>query len=79
VRQTDRLGQSLIEAQRPRDGPADLRDLHAVRETRAVIVVQARREDLCLAFEPAESGAIDDPVPIPIEGRPVREVNPTFL
>ena len=68
--EADRLRQVLVEAQRPRDGPADARDLQRVGEPRAVVVALGRDEHLRLVLEPPERLAVHDPVTIALERRP---------
>ena len=50
----DRLDQVLVEAQRPRDGPRDLRDLQRVGQAGAVVVALGGDEDLGLVLEAPE-------------------------
>ncbi len=55
VAQPDRLGQVLVQAQRPRDGARDAAGLERVREPRAVVVALGVDEHLRLVLEPAEA------------------------
>ena len=74
VAQPDRLGQVLVEAQRPRHGPRDLRDLERVGEPRAVVIALGRDEHLRLVLEAPERLGVDDPVAVALEGRAQRAV-----
>ncbi len=69
VRQRQRLGQILVEAERAGDAARDLRDLEAVRQARAVMVALVRDEDLRLVLQPAEGGRVDDAVAVALERR----------
>jgi len=72
VSQADRLREALIEPEHFGDGPSDLGDLDTVREARAVVIVDARREDLRLALQTPERRAVDDPIPVPLKIGAVR-------
>ena len=72
VGQRDRLGEVLVEAERPGDRPRDLRDLEGVREPGAVVVALVVDEDLGLVLEPAEGARMNDPVPVALVRRPER-------
>ena len=74
VRQAQRLGQILVEAERARNRPADLRDLEAVGEANAIMVAVGRDEHLRLVAEPAKGDGVDDSVAVALEGvaRPAR-------
>ena len=50
VAEPDRLGQVLVERERPRDGARDAGDLERVREARAVVVALGRDEHLRLVL-----------------------------
>ncbi len=52
--------------------PADARDLEAVREPRAHVVVVREREDLRLVLEPAKGGRKNDAIRIALEWRALR-------
>lgn len=54
VPERDRLGQVLVEVERPRDRPRDLRDLERMREAGAWMVALGEQEDLGLVFEAPE-------------------------
>ena len=71
VRQCDRLDQVLVEPQRARHGPRDLRDLQGVGQARAVVIAFVIDEDLRLVFQPPERGAVNDAVAIALIGGPV--------
>ena len=72
VGQADRLRQAFVETEHFGDGPADLGNLDRVRETRAIVVVDAGREDLGLALQPPERRAVDNPIAVPLEIGAVR-------
>jgi hypothetical protein len=72
VRQRHRLGEILVERQRPRQRARHLTDLDRVGQPRAVIVSLMLHEDLRLVLEPAEGAAMDDPVAVALEGRAMR-------
>ena len=68
VRQRDRLGQILVQPQRPRQRPRDLRHLQRMGQPGAVVVALVRDEDLGLLLQPPEGGGMDDPVAVALEG-----------
>ena len=68
VGEAERLGQILVEAERARDGPADLRDFEAVGEPDPEMIAVGRDEDLGLVPQPAERDRMDDPVAVALEG-----------
>jgi hypothetical protein len=70
VAERDGLGQVLVEAQRPRNGPRDHAGLERVRQPGPVVVALGRDEDLRLVLEPPEGLRVDDPVAVALEGRP---------
>ena len=72
VAERDRLGQRLVQAQRGRERPGDLGDLHRVRQARDEVVALRVEEDLGLVLQPAEGLRVDDPIPVALERRPVR-------
>ena len=74
VAEADRLGEVLVQAQRPCDGARDAGHLERVRQARAVVVAPRRDEDLRLVRQPAEGLAVDDPVAVALEGRAQRAV-----
>ena len=55
VAQPDRLGQVLVQPQRPRDRARDPAGLDRVREPRAVVVALGIDEHLRLVLEPSEA------------------------
>ena len=67
--QGHRLGQVLVEAQGPGDGPGDLGHFQRVGQPGAVEVPFRREKDLGLLFQPPERLAVDDPVPVPLVDR----------
>ena len=74
VPQGDRLGQVLVELERPRHRPGDPGRLERVREPGAVVVALGRDEDLGLVLEPAERLRVHDPVAVALERRAERRV-----
>ena len=64
VPQPDGLGQVLVQRERPRHRPRDLRDLQRVRQPRAVVVALRGHEDLRLVLQPPERLRMHDPVSI---------------
>ena len=70
VGQGHRLGQVLVEAQGPGDGPGDLGHLQRMGQPGAVEVPLRREKDLGLLLQPPERLAVDDPVPVPLVDRP---------
>ena len=74
VAQPDRLGQVLVQPQRPRHRPRDAAGLERVREPRPVVVALRRHEHLRLVLEPPERLRVHDPVAVALERRPHRAV-----
>ena len=74
VGQAQRLGQILVEAERPGDGPADLGDFDAVGQADPEMVAVGSDEDLGLVPQPAEGDRMDDAVAVALEdvARPAR-------
>ena len=70
VADRDRLGEILVQAQRPRDAARDARRLERVREPRAEVVALGIDEDLRLVAQTAERLRVDDPVAVALERRP---------
>ena len=70
VRQGHRLGEIGVQTQRLGQGPRDLRHLKAMGQAGAVIVALMRHKDLGLLLQASEGAGVDDPVPVPGEGRP---------
>ncbi len=67
VRQAERLGQVLVQPQRARDRPADLRHFQAVGQPDTEMVAIGRHEDLRLVTQPSEADRMDDPVAVALE------------
>src|SRR5688572_7421519 len=61
VREADRLGQRLVQAQRACDGPADLGNLERMGDPGAVQVAFVVHENLRLVDEPAKGIRVNDP------------------
>ena len=70
VAEPDRLGQILVQAQRPRHAARDRGRLERVRHARAVVVALRVDEDLRLALQAPERLGVDDPVAVALERRP---------
>ena len=68
--QDDRLGQVLVQPDRPRDRPRDLRHLQGVGQARPVVIAFGRDEHLRLVHQAAEGLRVDDAVPVALELRP---------
>ena len=68
VAKGDGLGEVGVETKRRRQGTGDLRDLERMGESGAEMVAGVGDEHLGLAFQPAEGGAVDDPVAVAGEG-----------
>ena len=64
VTERDRLGEVLVEAERPCDRARDLRDFERMGEARAVVVALGGDKDLRLVFETAERLGVDDAVAV---------------
>src|SRR5690606_9982693 len=71
VRQRDRLGQVLVQAQRASDAGGHLGDLERVGEAGAVVVALVVDEHLGLVLEPPERAGVQDAVPVLLERRAV--------
>ena len=67
VREAERLGQILVEAERAGDGAADLRDLQAMGQADAIMIAIGRDEHLRLVPEAAKGDRMDDAVTIALE------------
>ena len=67
VRERDRLGEVLVEAERAGEGPRDAGDLHRVGHAGAVMIAGAIEENLRLVLEAAEGAAVDDAVAVALE------------
>src|SRR5438552_213234 len=67
-----RLDEILVETQAASHRPANLRDLERVRQARAVVVADRRKEDLGLVLQPAERLAVDDAIAVERERGPGR-------
>ena len=68
VRQRQRLGEVLVEAERARERAGDLGDFQRVGQPGAVMVALVIDEDLCLVRQAPERGRMDDAVAIAAEG-----------
>ncbi len=67
VGEAQRLGQILVEPERPGDRPADLGDFDAVGEPDPEMVAVGRDEDLGLVAQAAEGDRMDDPVAVALK------------
>ena len=74
VAEPDRLGQVLVEAERPRDGAGDPAGLEGVGEPGPVVVALGGDEDLRLVLEAAERLRVDYPVAVALKRGPQRAV-----
>ena len=72
VAERDRLGQILVQAERPCDRPRDLRDLERVGQPCAVVVALGRNEHLCLVPQPPERFRVEDAVAVALKAGAVR-------
>jgi hypothetical protein len=68
VGQGDRFGQVLVEPQGPRDRPGDLGNFQRMGQPGPEVVLDRRDKDLGLMFQAAESFAVEDLVPVALEG-----------
>jgi len=64
VAERDRLGQVLVQEERPGGAARDLRDFDRMRQPRSEMVPFVRDEDLCLVLQTPEGPGVDDPVPV---------------
>ena len=69
VSQSYRLGEVLVEVQRPGDCPSDLGDLQSVGESGCVVVAERSDEDLGLVLQPAKRLGVQYAVAVPLELR----------
>ena len=69
VAERDRFGKVLVEAERPRDRPRDLRNFKRVRQPGAVVVALRGDEHLRLVGQAAERLAVQNAVPVALEHR----------
>ena len=67
VAEPDRLGQVLVEAERPGDRAGDPAGLERVGEPGPVVVALGGDEDLGLVLEAPEGLRVDDPVAVALE------------
>ena len=67
VRQRQRLGEILVEAERAGERAGDLADLDRMGEPGAVVVALVEDEDLGLVLEAAEGARMDDAVAVALE------------
>ena len=70
MRQRDRLDQIIIQLQRPRHRPGDLRDLDGMRHARPEIVTLVIDENLRLVFQLAKGGGMQDTVAVALKRCP---------
>jgi hypothetical protein len=74
VAEPDRLGQVLVQPQRPRHRAGDPAGLERVGEPGPVVIALGGDEDLGLVLEPAEGLGVDDAVAVALKRRPQRAV-----
>ena len=67
VGKAERFGQILVQAQSAGNGPADLRDLDAVRQPDPEMIAIGRDEDLGLVAKAAESDRVHDAIAVALE------------
>src|SRR5438128_10197598 len=67
VRQCQRFGQTLIQAENRCHRPGDLRYLDRVSKPIAKVIGEAERENLCLGFQPPKGASVNDAVPVALE------------
>ena len=67
VGEAKHFGQVFVEAERPGDGAADLRDLEAVGQPNPVMIAVGGHEHLGLVTKPAEGHRMDDSVAVALE------------
>jgi hypothetical protein len=70
VSKGDCFGQILVETEGPRDGATDRGDLDRVGQSGTVMVSFAIEENLSLAVESSEGGAVDDPIAVALIAAP---------
>ncbi len=68
----NRFGKILVEAERPRNRPRDLRDFERVRQPGAVVVALGRNENLRFVGQAAERLAVQNAVPVALKAGAVR-------
>src|SRR5215212_9735421 len=71
VAERDRLGEVLVQSQRPRHPACYAARLQRVREPGAVVVALGRYEHLRLVLQAPERLRVHDPVAVALERRPV--------
>ncbi len=71
VSQRRRLAEVLVEQKGTGDDAGDLGDLQSMGQPCPVMLVHGKEEDLGLVHHPAEGFAVEDAIPVPLEGRPV--------
>src|SRR3954453_5028772 len=69
MRQRQRLGEVLVEAESARDGAGDLRDFDTVGQPRAVMVALVIDEDLSLVLEAPERGRMNYAIAVALKRR----------
>ena len=72
VAEGDRLGEVVVEPERPGERAGDLRDFDRVGQAGAEMIALVVDEHLRLVGEAAEGGRMDDAVPVALELRPGR-------
>jgi hypothetical protein len=68
VRERQRLGEILVQAERTGERAGNLRDLKRVRQSRAIVIALVIDEDLRLVRQPSKSRGMDDSVAVAPEG-----------
>ena len=68
MRKRQRLGQILIQAQKSRDGPRNLRHFNGMGQARAEMITFVIDKHLRLVLQAPKGRGVDDTVPIPLKG-----------
>src|SRR3954463_7179942 len=75
VSERERLGEVLVEPQRARNRPRDLRDFERVRQAiTKIIALHDADENLGFVLKPAKSGGMDDTIAVALKAPAVRRV-----
>ena len=67
VRQSERLGEIVVEPERARQRAGDLRDLKGMGQTGAVMIALMRHENLGFVGEATKRRGMNDPVAVALE------------
>ena len=69
MREGNRLGEVVIQLQRTRHGPSNLRHLYRMRHPRPEVVTLVIDEDLRLVLQLSEGCGMQNPIPVTLKGR----------